>query len=117
MNNLPLPIPDAIPLCQMTLHKMPFAPNNELLLYVLDKFQEGGSHILIVSQFGIDMAKSSKMAINAGPTSHSPDGGNIKTILVQAERGSWEGKAVSPGVGLAFIGRRKQWCKTWPGTG
>ena len=36
---------DAIPLRQMNLNKVPFDPNDEPLLGILDKFQEGRSHM------------------------------------------------------------------------
>jgi hypothetical protein len=42
-------IPDTITLCQMTLNKVPFVANNELLLGILDRFQGGHSPMVIVS--------------------------------------------------------------------
>ncbi|KAG6886863.1 hypothetical protein C0995_003873 [Termitomyces sp. Mi166 len=38
---------DATPLRKMSLNKVPFVPNNEPLLGILDKFQEGRSHMAI----------------------------------------------------------------------
>ncbi|KAG6899096.1 hypothetical protein C0993_000940, partial [Termitomyces sp. T159_Od127] len=38
---------DATPLRKMPLNKVPFVPNNEPLLGILDKFQEGRSHMAI----------------------------------------------------------------------
>jgi len=52
----------------MTLNKVPFVPNNEPLLGVLDKFQEGRSHMAIVSRFGVDRAKSVKKAVKQSLT-------------------------------------------------
>jgi metal transporter CNNM len=45
---------DAIPLRKIPLNKVPFIPNNEPLLGLLDKFQEGRSHMAIVSRFSMD---------------------------------------------------------------
>ena len=53
---------DAIPLRQITLNKVLFVPNNEPLLGLLDKFQEGRSHMAIVSRFSVSKAKSVKKA-------------------------------------------------------
>ena len=52
----------------MTLNKVPFVPNNEPLLGVLDKFQEGRSHMAIVSRFGVGKAKSVKKAVKQSLT-------------------------------------------------
>ncbi|KAF7302824.1 CNNM transmembrane domain-containing protein [Mycena kentingensis (nom. inval.)] len=40
---------DAIPLRKIPLNKVPFIPNNEPLLGLLDKFQEGRSHMAIAA--------------------------------------------------------------------
>jgi metal transporter CNNM len=45
---------DATPLRQIPLNKVPFVPNNEPLLRMLDKFQEGRSHMAIVSRFSVE---------------------------------------------------------------
>ena len=45
---------DAVPLRKIPLNKVPFVPNNEPLLGILDKFQEGRSHMAIVSRFSVD---------------------------------------------------------------
>lgn len=45
---------DAIPLRSIPLNKVPFVPNNEPLLGILDKFQEGRSHMAIVSRFSVE---------------------------------------------------------------
>ena len=42
---------DATPLRKIPLNKVPFVPQNEPLLGILDKFQEGRSHMAIVSRF------------------------------------------------------------------
>ncbi|KAJ3787309.1 DUF21-domain-containing protein [Lentinula aff. detonsa] len=54
---------DATPVRQMQLNKVPFIPQNETLLGILDKFQEGRSHIAIVSRFSVEKAKSVKKAV------------------------------------------------------
>ena len=54
---------DAIPLRQINLNKVPFVPNDEPLLGILDKFQEGRSHMAIVSRFSAAKAKSVKKAV------------------------------------------------------
>ncbi|KAG6809605.1 hypothetical protein H0H92_015584, partial [Tricholoma furcatifolium] len=53
---------DATPLRKIPLNKVPFVPNNEPLLGILDKFQEGRSHMAIVSRFSVDKAMSVKKA-------------------------------------------------------
>jgi len=45
---------DATPLRNIPLNKVPFVPNNEPLLGILDKFQEGRSHMAIVSRFSVE---------------------------------------------------------------
>jgi metal transporter CNNM len=45
---------DATPLRCIPLNKVPFVPNNEPLLRMLDKFQEGRSHMAIVSRFSVE---------------------------------------------------------------
>ncbi|KAK7063624.1 CNNM transmembrane domain-containing protein [Favolaschia claudopus] len=59
---------DAIPLRKIPLNKVPFIPNNEPLLGLLDKFQEGRSHMAIVSRFSEDKAASVKKAVKRGLT-------------------------------------------------
>ncbi|KAJ6601131.1 hypothetical protein DFH09DRAFT_969690 [Mycena vulgaris] len=59
---------DAIPLREIPLNKVPFIPNNEPLLGLLDKFQEGRSHMAIVSRFSIEKAASVKKAVKRGLT-------------------------------------------------
>ncbi|KAI9570083.1 hypothetical protein HD554DRAFT_2086717 [Boletus coccyginus] len=51
---------DAVPLRKIPLNKVPFVPNNESLLGILDKFQEGRSHMAIVSRFSAEKATSVK---------------------------------------------------------
>lgn len=51
---------DAIPLRRIPLNKVPFVPNNESLLGILDRFQEGHSHMAIVSRFSVEKAASVK---------------------------------------------------------
>ena len=45
---------DATPLRKIPLNKVPFVPNNEPLLHILDRFQEGRSHMAIVSRFSME---------------------------------------------------------------
>ncbi|KAL1745106.1 hypothetical protein HDZ31DRAFT_82171 [Schizophyllum fasciatum] len=52
----------ATPLRDMPLNKVPFVPMNEPLLGILDKFQEGRSHMAIVSRFSVEKAASVKAA-------------------------------------------------------
>ncbi|KAF8152292.1 hypothetical protein B0H34DRAFT_724589 [Crassisporium funariophilum] len=59
---------DATPLRKIPLNKVPFVPNNEPLLGILDKFQEGRSHMAIVSRFSVDKAASVKKAVKRGLT-------------------------------------------------
>ncbi|KAG6837589.1 hypothetical protein H0H93_007003 [Arthromyces matolae] len=49
---------DAVPLRNIPLNKVPFVPNNEPLLGILDKFQEGRSHMAIVSRFSVEKASA-----------------------------------------------------------
>lgn len=59
---------DSIPLRQMPLNKVPQVPGNESLLNLLDRFQEGRSHMAIVSRFSVEKAKSVKKAVKRGLT-------------------------------------------------
>jgi metal transporter CNNM len=59
---------DAVPLRKIPLNKVPFVPNNEPLLGILDKFQEGRSHMAIVSRFSVSKAASVKKAVKRGLT-------------------------------------------------
>ncbi|KAJ7124956.1 hypothetical protein C8R44DRAFT_874810 [Mycena epipterygia] len=59
---------DAVPLRTVPLNTVPFVPNNQSLLGILDKFQEGRSHIAIVSRFSVEKAKSVKKAVKRGLT-------------------------------------------------
>jgi len=54
---------DATPVRHLQLNKVPFIPQNETLLGILDKFQEGRSHIAIVSRFSVEKAKSVKKVV------------------------------------------------------
>ncbi|TRM64004.1 hypothetical protein BD626DRAFT_568607 [Schizophyllum amplum] len=59
---------DATPLRTIPLNKVPFVPMNEPLLGILDKFQDGRSHMAIVSRFSVDKAASVKAAAKRGLT-------------------------------------------------
>ncbi|KAJ6495606.1 hypothetical protein C8R47DRAFT_939128, partial [Mycena vitilis] len=58
----------AVPLRTVPLNMVSFVPNNQSLLGILDKFQEGRSHIAIVSRFSVEKAKSVKKAVKRGLT-------------------------------------------------
>ncbi|KAJ2918903.1 hypothetical protein MD484_g1524, partial [Candolleomyces efflorescens] len=59
---------ESTPIRNMPLNKVPFVPNNEPLLGILDKFQEGRSHMAIVSRFSVEKAASVKKAVKRGLT-------------------------------------------------
>jgi len=92
----------------MTLNKVPFVPNNEPLLGVLDKFQEGRSHMAIVSRFGVDKAKSVKKAAKQSLTQRIR-----QTVGISDDSGSSsesedsEGEAGSAGTGTGELRLRK----------
>lgn len=58
---------------KIPLNKVPFVPNNEPLLGILDRFQTGRSHMAIVSRFSIDQAVSVKKAVKRGLTQRLRD--------------------------------------------
>ncbi len=64
---------DATPVRKIPLNKVPFVPNNEPLLGILDKFQEGRSHMAIVSRFSVERATSVKKAVKRGLTQRLRD--------------------------------------------
>ncbi|TFK44514.1 hypothetical protein BDQ12DRAFT_673130 [Crucibulum laeve] len=64
---------DATPLRNVQLNKVFFVPNNESLLGILDKFQEGHSHMAVVSRFSVEKAKSVKKAARRGLTQRLKD--------------------------------------------
>ncbi|KAK0226163.1 DUF21-domain-containing protein [Armillaria fumosa] len=51
------------PIRTLQLNRVMFVPNNESLLGILDKFQEGRSHMAIVSRFSVEKAQSVKKAV------------------------------------------------------
>lgn len=59
---------DATPLRQIKLNKVLFVPNNEPLMGILDRFQEGRSHMAVVSRFSVEKAKSVKKAVKQSLT-------------------------------------------------
>lgn len=59
---------DAVPLRKIPLNKVPFVPKNMPLLGILDKFQEGRSHMAIVSRISAEKAASVKMVVKRGLT-------------------------------------------------
>ena len=59
---------DAIPLRKLPLNKVPFVPKNMSLLGILDRFQEGRSHMAIVSRLSVEKAQSVKKVAKRGLT-------------------------------------------------
>lgn len=57
---------DATPIRTLRLHDVPFVPSNEPLLRILDRFQEGRSHMAIVSRFSVEEAISVKHEVKKG---------------------------------------------------
>lgn len=55
------------------MNKVPFVPNNEPLLGILDRFQEGRSHMAIVSRYSVERAVSVKKAVKRGLTQRLRD--------------------------------------------
>ena len=64
---------DAVPVRSIPLNKVPFVPNNEPLLGILDKFQEGRSHMAIVNRFSVEKAKSVQQEVKKGLTQRLKD--------------------------------------------
>jgi metal transporter CNNM len=52
----------------LPLHKVPFVAQNEPLLGILDKFQEGRSHMAIVTRTSVEKASSLKKAVKKSIT-------------------------------------------------
>lgn len=59
---------DAIPVRKIPLNKVVTVPQNEPLLGILDRFQEGRSHMAIVSRLSIEKAASVKKVVKRGLT-------------------------------------------------
>ncbi|KDQ58002.1 hypothetical protein JAAARDRAFT_57799 [Jaapia argillacea MUCL 33604] len=64
---------DATPLRELPLNSVPFVPKNEPLLGMLDKFQEGRSHMAIVSRFSAERAASVKHVVKRSLTQRLRD--------------------------------------------
>ena len=64
---------DAVPVRSVPLNKVPSVAQNEPLLGILDKFQEGRSHMAIVSRFSVENAASVKKAVKKGLTQRLKD--------------------------------------------
>ncbi|THH14931.1 hypothetical protein EW146_g5473 [Bondarzewia mesenterica] len=64
---------DAVPVRSVPLNKVPSVAQNEPLLGILDKFQEGRSHMAIVSRFSVEKAASVKKAVKKGLTQRIRD--------------------------------------------
>ncbi|THH00799.1 hypothetical protein EW026_g1787 [Hermanssonia centrifuga] len=59
---------DATPVTQLKLNRVICVPNNMSLLYILDRFQEGRSHMAVISRFGEEKAASIKHQVKKGLT-------------------------------------------------
>ncbi|KAI0342132.1 DUF21-domain-containing protein [Trametopsis cervina] len=59
---------EATPLRTLQLHRHVSVPNNMSLLHILDRFQEGRSHMAIVSRFSEEKAMSVKQEVKKGLT-------------------------------------------------
>ncbi|RDX50055.1 DUF21-domain-containing protein [Lentinus brumalis] len=63
----------ATPLSSVPLNSIPCVPFNEPILSILDKFQEGRSHMAIVSRFSLEKAKSVQQEVRKGLTQRLKD--------------------------------------------
>ncbi|KAI0050149.1 DUF21-domain-containing protein [Auriscalpium vulgare] len=63
----------AVPVRSLPLNKFPSVPQNAPLLGILDAFQEGRSHMAIVSRFSVEKAASVKKAVKRGLTKRLKD--------------------------------------------
>ncbi|EIN04149.1 DUF21-domain-containing protein [Punctularia strigosozonata HHB-11173 SS5] len=59
---------DAVPLRKIPLNRVTFVPQNESLLGILDRFQEGRSHMAIVTRFSKEKAASVKKVVKKNLT-------------------------------------------------
>lgn len=59
---------DAVPVRNIPLHRAPSVAQNEPLLGILDKFQEGRSHMAIVTRTSVEKASSLKKAVKKSIT-------------------------------------------------
>jgi metal transporter CNNM len=86
---------------KIPLNRVLFVPNNEALLGILDKFQEGRSHIAIVSRFSAEKAVSVKKAVKRGLTSRLRQsvgmGDSDSSTDEEGGPGNWKGKMASEG--------------------
>ncbi|TFK51438.1 DUF21-domain-containing protein [Heliocybe sulcata] len=64
---------DATPLRQLPLNKVTYVPRNEALLGILDRFQEGRSHMAIVSRLSVERAASVKQEVKRSLTQRIRD--------------------------------------------
>ncbi|KAI0067517.1 DUF21-domain-containing protein [Artomyces pyxidatus] len=63
----------AVPVRSIPLNKVPSVAQNAPLLGILDTFQEGRSHMAIVSRFSVESAASVKKAVKKGLTQRLKD--------------------------------------------
>ncbi|KAL7281213.1 hypothetical protein ACG7TL_004521 [Trametes sanguinea] len=96
---------DATPLRSITLNPMPCAPYNEPLLNILDKFQEGRSHMAIVSRFSVEKAKSVQQEVKKGLTQRLKDrvgmGDSSDSSSSEGESSGDESAGTGTGTGTA----------------
>ncbi|TFY74732.1 hypothetical protein EWM64_g9280 [Hericium alpestre] len=64
---------DAVPVRSITLNKVPSVAQNAPLLGILDRFQEGRSHMAIVSRMSVGKAASVKKAVKKNLTQRLKD--------------------------------------------
>ncbi|KAI9510981.1 hypothetical protein F5148DRAFT_1281343 [Russula earlei] len=64
---------DGVPVRSLPLHKVPFVAQNEPLLGLLDKFQEGRSHMAIVTHTSVKKTSSLKKAVKKSITQRIKD--------------------------------------------
>ncbi|KAF9260987.1 DUF21-domain-containing protein [Marasmius fiardii PR-910] len=107
---------DAVPMRKIPLNKVPSVPQNEPLLGILDKFQEGRSHMAVVSRFSREKAASVKQVVRQSLTqrlrqrvgmgdsdssessSSDEEGDNTKHIPLRIRRGRKKTKDVEEGL-------------------
>ncbi|KAJ8075770.1 hypothetical protein PM082_021400 [Marasmius tenuissimus] len=110
---------DAIPLRKIRLNKVPTVPQNEPLLGILDKFQEGRSHMAIVSRVSREKAASVKKVVKQSLTqrlrqrvgmgdtdsseSSSDEEDGTKTISLKIRKGRKKVKDIEEGDGEGTI--------------
>ncbi|KAI0356283.1 DUF21-domain-containing protein [Trametes cingulata] len=96
---------DATPLRSITLNPIPCVPFNEPLLNILDKFQEGRSHMAIVSRFSVEKAKSVQQEVKKGLTQRLKDRVGMGDSSDSSSSDSSGDESVATGTGSAVSDR------------